>query len=203
MISFFVWKYCPQEWMSGEADGLLPSRNEVKAWKWILCWVFAAAGYAVEGFAGETVMCAWRAGAAQAVICFALLQIAVCDGFFYMIPDEWITAAALAGLLGRPAAGCGAALICAALTLLIGSGLAALPRPPLGFGDVKLFCALAFGLSPFAYLKLITYSFLFSGIYAAIKEVLLRLNKVAEQDRIIAFGPFISLAYYALSTAAI
>ena len=147
--------------------------------------------------------------ATDQLICFFLVQLAIADVCYYILPAPWICAIASCGVLKLAAPGCaapgaGAAgilsaagpaadrLIAAAWPLLLwfaATALAAmLGKPPaFGFGDAKLFSALglAFGASPS--LQIFAAACLTAGAAAP----LFLLSK----EKQLPFAPFVLIGY--------
>ena len=142
-------------------------------------------------------------------ICFFLVQLAIADGCYYILPDQWICAIASCGVLNLAAPGCaapgaGAAgilsaagpaadrLIAAAGPLLLwfaAAALAAIPgKPPaFGFGDAKLFSALGLALGASPSLQIFAAACLTAG--AATPLFLLFKEKQ------LPFAPFVLIGY--------
>lgn len=208
VFSAELWKSCPDGWFSDEETGIAerPARLALEPFGPGFLWLFlcfsALLGRLPSGFSDG-------GGAFALASALLLVQLALSDGLYMILQDQW--SLALGGLgLARLALSEGfspelerrlsASLFVLLLWLI--SALAALSLKkcsPLGLGDAKLLAADALLIGREGLIFSASAAFLGAGVYAAL---IILVSKGGQRDRI-SFGPFVCLGImlYLLSTS--
>jgi prepilin signal peptidase PulO-like enzyme (type II secretory pathway) len=193
----YVFNKMPAKWLCDydevPDDRHLPPRIDKRPWALLFSLVFATAAF-------KTLLVSWAYGAAVLPALWALLLVALSDGKYRIIPDQFVILLAVTGI-GFAAIGQGSmgpyAFLSPLFGLLLGGGVFFLiallgkriaRKEIMGFGDVKLtaVCGLIAGLVGIVAILLMTA--LSSAAYFSLR--LARGNvKVTDEAPL---GPFIA-----------
>lgn len=191
--AIWVINHVPASWLTDYGEE--PSDRVVSAgrqrvpgmpWKWVLSASFAVVGI----YMGCT---GWQYEAAGLAACWVLVLIAVADGLFLIIPDQFVLLLALTGIGFLPlgsglismiaglGAGGGAMLLIWAVSRAIAG------RDAMGFGDVKLCAAAGLALGCRGALFMLVAGTFACGIFAAVRLA----GKRAKRRDHVPMGPFL------------
>ena len=189
----YVFNRIPAKWLCDydeEPDERLKdtSVQRIKGYPWKL----AFSGFFAAG-AISLVFYDWQFCAAAVVFCWALLIIAIADGKYGIVPDQFVilTAISAMGFIPfhdspvQPVLG---ALLGAGVMLLSAlAGKIIFKRETLGFGDVKLFAAAGLALGFEGTLAVLIMSSVISALVFSIRLIRKKIRK----DDMQPLGPYI------------
>lgn len=194
-----VWKSMPSSWLCdyGEVAQVCHKTSRMPK-RWIV---------PVIGMISFLSLLLWLGGKHEDLFSFVLqlcllwilLQIAVADWRFHIIPDQWILGIVLLALIQMMKVGDIKIAVqnllsafCIVIFIWAMAGLLSLilKQEVLGFGDVKLFFALSLYFGFWNVMWVFALAVIFCGMGCAI----LLLAKVYQKDSICAFGPYIAVA---------
>lgn len=189
----YIFNKIPPQWLCdyGEEPGedlKDPGRQRVKGipWKWAFSGFFAAGAI-------RLVVFDWAFAAAALVFCWALLEIALADQKYGIIPDQFAVLTAVSALGFIPYH---SSFLQPVWGMLLGGGVMLLSallgkllfkKESLGFGDVKLFAAMGLALGFRGTLAVLVLSSVSSAV---IFGCLLAAGKVRKED-MLPLGPYI------------
>lgn len=189
----YIFNRIPAQWLCDYNQESGPELREnsgqrVKGfpWKWVFSGFFAAGAIRLAVFD-------WVYAAAMLVLCWALLEIALADKKYSIIPDQFVVLAAISALGLVPYH---SSFLQPLLGMLTGGGIMLLSallgklifkKESLGFGDVKLFAALGLALGFSGTLTVLVLSAVSSAV---VFGCLLAAGKVRKDD-MLPLGPYI------------
>lgn len=189
----YIFNKIPARWLCdyGQEPGEElkdPLQQRVKGfpWKWVFSGFFAAGAIRLAVF--DCVF-----AAAALVLCWALLEIALADKKYGIIPDQFVALTAISALGFIPYH---SSFLQPVWGMLLGGGVMLLSalmgkilfkKESLGFGDVKLFAAIGLALGFHGTLAVLVLSSVSSAV---IFGCLLAAGKVKRED-MLPLGPYI------------